>query len=765
MDKRKVIKIQLLFFIIVFFVVIAYFLSRENNNVFSILAEQSKNAIYSNIETGFYNEDIKINLTKDKLLPYGSKIFYTTNGEDPDKYSKEYSKEINISCDENEKVVPLKVVAYYKGKYSKIQEFTYVLCKTIDERFNMPIISITTNRENLYDFDKGLFVPGTIYENAIREYDDDDYVYQTILNGNYRERNDGNWIRKAELVMFDDKGKTFNEKKIGISISGGTSSAQFPKSLKLISNYQDESEQFEIKFLDTSKQSNNSIIDYYNTIRLRSGTQSGVGGNIRSTLVSELANEVGFDGCFLSKIVLVYLNGDFYGIMDMEQNYSDSFLKNKFNLESVDKVFKIKGNEKDCFKESGLNTLFECDLNKEENQKKLEEKVDVENYIEYYAINFCINNTDWPQNNYELWYYTGDKDENNKYTDGRARFLMYDMDMIFRPESAGEWGEDVLTRLLKDKVDEFPTGFEKMMKVKKYRDLFITIMSNLQKKSFNPDNINKKIDSIKEYMKNEADIQFKTTGWIDELERESSTIKQINKKVYQQISADLADIFDLDEKYSFVLNNSKGVTAKIVNQVISESEVYKNEYFKNTEFKVSLQANPGYKIDLVIINGQVVDYDKNSNTFVISDKYLKDKKIEVNITSKKEKETKLIISEISAKDYNDWIKFTNIGEEEISLKDYYISNEEDNLRRYNLPNINLKPGETFIIDGKSNKFNVGDYICNFTFSKYKTIYLSREDKIVDKVYIPKMQANESYGRVNNSSIWNFFENDNNKRRK
>ena len=30
---------------------------------------------------------------------------------------KEYSKEINISCDENEKVVPLKVVAYYKGKY------------------------------------------------------------------------------------------------------------------------------------------------------------------------------------------------------------------------------------------------------------------------------------------------------------------------------------------------------------------------------------------------------------------------------------------------------------------------------------------------------------------------------------------------------------------------------------------------------------------------------------------------------------------------
>ena len=290
MDKKKIVKLQLLLFVILFVASIGYYLFRENNDVFSILAAQSKNAVYSSLPTGFYDEDLKIKLSKDGLLPYRAKIFYTTNGEDPDKYSKEYSEEIVIECEKQERVIPIKVVAYYKGKYSDVQNFTYIVCKDIKERFNMPIISITTNRENLYDFDEGLFVPGTTYENAIREFEGDEYIDQTIISGNYRERNDDTWIRNAEVVMFNDEGKILNEDKIGFAISGGTSSAQYPKSLKLISNYQNELSQFEIQFLDTIEQANFSIVNYYNTIRIRSGTQSGVGGNIRSTLISELAN-------------------------------------------------------------------------------------------------------------------------------------------------------------------------------------------------------------------------------------------------------------------------------------------------------------------------------------------------------------------------------------------------------------------------------------------------------------------------------------------
>ena len=83
----------------------------------------------------------------------------------------------------------------------------------------------------------------------------------------------------------------------------------------------------------------------------------------------------------------------------------------------------------------------------------------------------------------------------------------------------------------------------------------------------------------------------------------------------------------------------------------------------------------------------------------------------------------------------------------------------------------MKVGESIVIDGKKNHYLIGDYICNFSISKYQTIYLTKckeknsSKEVVDKIYVPKMQLNESYGRVKNSNIWNFYENNNSKRRK
>ena len=775
MDNKRIIKIQLLLFIIIFVVLIGFYLYRENNDVFSILAAQSKNAIYTNIPTGFYEKDLKIKLSKDSILPIKAQIFYTTNGENPDKYSKEYDGEISIKCEEKDRIIPLKVVAYYKGKYSDIQEFTYVVCDNIKERYDMPIISITTDRENLYDFEKGIFVPGQAYEDYIKEHDDDDYMFQTVLNGNYRERDDW-WIKDAEIAMFSKDGQILNENKIGIAVSGGRSSAEYPKSLKLVSNFYDDLSQFQIEFLDNHESANHSIIDYYKTVRLRAGSQTKIGGNIRSTLVSQLANQAEFDGCFTSKIVLVYLNGEFYGIMDMEQNYSDSFIKNKYNLEDVNKVYRVKGKEIDCFKEAGLDKFFDIDLTQEENQKELEEKIDIKNYLEYYSINICTNNTDWPQNNYELWYYTGDEDENNPYTDGRARFLMYDFDMAYRHSVDGEWSEDEFKRIMNIDPKTGETLFQRIMQVKKYRDLFVTILLNNQKKSFNQENVCSKIDSIKENMQKETDIQFYSTGWLEDLESESETIKEVCSTVLDRINDDLDKFYGMKNKYEFRLTTSKGVTAQIVNQIIYEDQTYRNRYYDEMSFEISIISNPGYEINNIIINGIAIDkeqFKKNGQEYIIkiSPDLIQENKIRIIVDASKNSEQNLVISEISAKDYYDWIRVSNYAENSINLGEYYLSNNEMNLTMYNLPNIILEPGKSIIVDGKHNRYSVGDYICNFSISKYQTIYLTKygEKKgtrdIIDKIYVPKMQLNESYGRVNNSNIWNFYENTDSKRRK
>ena len=137
------------------------------------------------------------------------------------------------------------------------------------------------------------------------------------------------------------------------------------------------------------------------------------------------------------------------------------------------------------------------------------------------------------------------------------------------------------------------------------------------------------------------------------------------------------------------------------------------------------------------------------------------------INSFGDSETELIISEISAKSDSDWMKFTNVSENTINLKKYYISDNLEKITKYNLPNITLKSNESIIINGKKNYFAIGDYICNFNLNNKETLYLFdiEKNEIVDELEIPRMSSIETYGRYNNTNIYRYYDNSNNQRKK
>ena len=78
--------------------------------------------------------------------------------------------------------------------------------------------------------------------------------------------------------------------------------------------------------------------------------------------------------------------------------------------------------------------------------------------------------------------------------------------------------------------------------------------------------------------------------------------------------------------------------------------------------------------------------------------------------------------------------------------------------RYQLPNVNLEPGEYIVINGKDNYYSLGDYICNFNLNDKEVIYLSTNGKIVDEVSVPKMSEYETYGRYLNSNTFVYYNN-------
>ena len=79
----------------------------------------------------------------------------------------------------------------------------------------------------------------------------------------------------------------------------------------------------------------------------------------------------------------------------------------------------------------------------------------------------------------------------------------------------------------------------------------------------------------------------------------------------------------------------------------------------------------------------------------------------------------------------EYIEITNVSNEDVNLKDYYISNDLNKPFLYRLEDVDLKPGEIYLLYADSqNKKNHTSFELN---SKNGGVYLSKNNKIVDKI--------------------------------
>ena len=195
-------------------------------------------------------------------MPFGTKIYYTLNGDDPDKDDTLYNGKIKIDLiEEQTNVIPLKVIIYYNDEYSQIYQRTYILDKDIENRFDLSVISITSDSYNLYDYYNGILVGGaTLDEN--RKTDPES------TTGNYNNR-DNEWYRDCHVNMFTPQGESIIDGEYEIMCAGGGSAQIFnTKSLKIKINNENK-----INFRYNEELSKQNLINEYNSLRFRTGGQ------------------------------------------------------------------------------------------------------------------------------------------------------------------------------------------------------------------------------------------------------------------------------------------------------------------------------------------------------------------------------------------------------------------------------------------------------------------------------------------------------------
>ena len=268
-------------------------------------------AVFSK-DAGFYTSSIQL-----EILSFDSMatIYYTLNGDDPSHSNGTlYTGPITINSN---KVLRARV---YKTNYipGEITTKSYFINRTID----LPVLSVVTDPENLWDDEDGIYTFGE---------DDYDHFYP-YYGANFW----GSTKVPAHLEIFQSNGAEIVSQNLNLSLSGNTSRVYAQKSLNL--EAKDDLGPSSIYFqLFRQLQ-----INEFKAIKLRNG-----GSDWSSTGIRDAFNHTLLEGAMdvdhqTNVPVILYLNGKYWGIMNMTEKLDEDYLKGHYphiNKDSLDILY------------------------------------------------------------------------------------------------------------------------------------------------------------------------------------------------------------------------------------------------------------------------------------------------------------------------------------------------------------------------------------------------------------------------------------------
>ena len=434
-------------------VVAAICVVSSNYNFSYFFAEMvygGENGIESNIifskQSGFYEEEFQL-----KIYAPSDEIYYRLDGSEPNRESLRYDAPILIDdATKNENVYSLRTdvcgsfiagdtlytipdylvdkctvikVAYYDetGNLSAAETRNYFV--NYDEKAgyeNISIISVTTDSENLFSDDKGIYVLGDSFKEYCEENDLSTKSYYR-WGANFLNRG-REWERNVNIQVFDENKELVLSQNVGMRIQGGVSRGLLPKSLNFYARDEYGDNRMKYDFFDTG---------YYP----QRVTLSGGGNDYYSKMLDKLGAELTEDLEFCKmtfKPYALFLNGEYWGFYHLTEKYDEHYIEHYYDVES-DHVIIIKngnlevGTEEDYIAYIQMREFVEnADMSLEENYQKACELLDINSFIDYFAAEiYMARQVDWPSSNYALW--RSRECSNKKYGDGKWRWMLFDV--------------------------------------------------------------------------------------------------------------------------------------------------------------------------------------------------------------------------------------------------------------------------------------------------------------------------------------------------
>ena len=459
----------------------------NQNEVSSAIGQASK-AIFS-IPAGWSGSSVSLSLS-------GDAIKFSTNGSEPQSTSSSYSAPIKIT---KTTVVKTK---NFSAEFlpSELFASTYF----INEHKNtIPVVSLSFEPDYFYDNMIGIYVKGSNGSEG--------NCPGTVANWNQ------NWERAAYLEYFDANGIKQISQSVGVKVAGGCTRGRVQKSLSIYarSKYGDND-------LDYSFFAEKPYINSFKSVLLRNSGNDQDQTLLRDAIIQALVKPTMDIDCQSYQPTSVYLNGTYFGIMNLREKVDEDYFLTNYNLKSNEIDFlegvlwsdfdnaynAIRGSLTDY--RDIINFLSNNSLETDDNYNWVASKLDLQEYINYMTTEIYIGNRDWPGNNLKFW---------KKRKGGKWRWILFDTDygFGFRFNDGGSTFESfhLATQADGDGHPNPPWStilFRKLIENKNFQKQFLSTFIAHMYSSFDPEWCNSVIDSLSNVIDFEIEFNQKLYG-------------------------------------------------------------------------------------------------------------------------------------------------------------------------------------------------------------------------------------------------------------
>eukprot|EP00833_Pecoramyces_ruminatium_P001243 jgi/Orpsp1_1/1175275/evm.model.c7180000053261.1 len=428
--------------------------------------ENVESVLKFNLESGFYNDktiELEIKSNDPKAI-----IYYTLDGSIPTENSTVYENPFTLKNRSEEKNVLSSIIdvapkntyspcvnvtkanvirAIAKlpdGSLTNVVSGTYFVGLNRKKLYgDLPVVSLITDPDNLFDYEKGIYVMGKRYDDWIAADPANAKAEKYLIQGNYNNKGKES-ERPVTMEYFptNENNAAFSH-DLGIRIKGKATRTYVQKSFHMTSREEYGKKNLKYELIPGNERSDGKgIITKYKSFNLRNGGNDSDFALIRDNVLQSLIKNPYFE-TQQSSMVIVFIDGEYWGIYNIIEEYSDNYISNNYDIDNKN-VAIIKGKVVESGDDSDLTAFNEVmhgirdtDMSVPANYVEASKQIDMACFAWYSAFCAYIDVKDgWTRGgNWAMWHVKA-PDSSVAKADGKWRIMAYDTEF-----SSGLYGD------------------------------------------------------------------------------------------------------------------------------------------------------------------------------------------------------------------------------------------------------------------------------------------------------------------------------------